>query len=153
MKLKHILYILLVLPFLWSCNDEDNVDDIFASGTWHLVNYYTKANWDKRNGDPKYKPTDQGSSIIQKFTLNFNSNGTFTGSMQNVSNFEGTWQADGKDRTVFLKINGNPNTSSAYNKEFIEALKNVAFYQGDSNFLMLGPEDKRSYIQFTHATK
>ena len=36
------------------------------------------------------------------------------------------------------------------NKEFIETLKEVAFYQGDSNVLMLGPTNKRSYIQFRH---
>lgn len=34
MKLKSILYILMLLPFLWSCNNEDDVEEIFASGTW-----------------------------------------------------------------------------------------------------------------------
>lgn len=37
MKLKSILYILMLLPFLWSCNNEDDVEEIFASGTWHVV--------------------------------------------------------------------------------------------------------------------
>ena len=54
MKLKSILYILMLLPFLWSCNNEDDVEEIFASGTWHVVDFYSKANWDKRNGEPKY---------------------------------------------------------------------------------------------------
>ena len=48
MKLKSILYILMLLPFLWSCNNEDDVEEIFASGTWHVVDFYGKANWDKR---------------------------------------------------------------------------------------------------------
>ena len=52
MKLKSILYILMLLPFLWSCNNEDDVEEIFASGTWHVVDFYGKANWDKRNGEP-----------------------------------------------------------------------------------------------------
>lgn len=47
MKLKSILYILMLLPFLWSCNNEDDVEEIFASGTWHVVDFYGKANWDK----------------------------------------------------------------------------------------------------------
>lgn len=153
MRLKHIFYILMVLPFLWSCNNEDDVNDIFASGTWYVVNYYTKADWNKRNGDPKYKPDNKDGraalQIISKFTLNFNSDGSFTGKMQN-SDFEGTWEANGKDRTVYLTIKGNPNTSSGYDREFIETLQNVVFYQGDSNYLMLGPDDKRSYIQFRH---
>ena len=54
MKLKSILYILMLLPFLWSCNNEDDVEEIFASGTWHVVDFYGKANWDKRKGEPKY---------------------------------------------------------------------------------------------------
>ena len=53
MKLKSILYILMLLPFLWSCNNEDDVEEIFASGTWHVVDFYGKANWDKRKGEPK----------------------------------------------------------------------------------------------------
>lgn len=40
MKLKSILYILMLLPFLWSCNNEDDVEEIFASGTWHVVDFY-----------------------------------------------------------------------------------------------------------------
>lgn len=56
MKLKSILYILMLLPFLWSCNNEDDVEEIFASGTWHVVDFYGKANWDGifGNGEPKY---------------------------------------------------------------------------------------------------
>lgn len=153
MKLKHIICLLLLLPLLGSCNDEDNIYDIFSSGTWHAVNYFTKADWDKRNGEPKYKPTDKEGrnalEVINKFTLLFNADGTFSGTMQNA-NIEGTWEADGKDRTVHLSIKGNPGASSAYNREFIEALQNAAFYQGDSQYLMLGRDDKRSYIQFRH---
>lgn len=40
MKLKSILYLLIALPLLWSCNNEDNIEDIFSSGTWYLINFY-----------------------------------------------------------------------------------------------------------------
>lgn len=153
MKLKSILYILMVLPFLWSCNNEDDVEEIFASGTWYILNYYGKANWDKRNGDPTYKATDaegrKALEVITKYSLIFKSDGTIVGGMQN-GEFTGKWQADGKDRTVHITIDGKPNTSPAHNKEFIDALTNARFYQGDSNYLMLAPEDKKSYIQFKH---
>ena len=160
MKLKSILYMLIAIPFLWSCNNEDDIEEIFVSGTWYVVDYYTKANWDKRSGEPKYNSmllsndkTVQAEGrkaleTIHKFSLKFNNDGTFTGGMQNGS-FEGTWQAEGKKRTLNLIIKGNPNTAS-YNKEYIETLKNVVFYNGDNQYLMLGPEDKRSYIQFAH---
>lgn len=151
----------MALPLLSSCNNEDDVEEIFASGTWYVVDYFGKANWDKRNGTPTYNAMAHNSDkniaaegrkaleVIQKFSLTFKSDGTFTGGMQNGS-FEGTWQADGEARTVFLTIKGNPNTSINYNREFINTLSKVVFYQGDSNVLMLAPEDKKSFIQFAH---
>lgn len=65
MKLKSILYILMLLPFLWSCNNEDDVEEIFASGTWHVVDFYGKANWDKRNGEPKYNAMAHNPRLSQ----------------------------------------------------------------------------------------
>lgn len=153
MKLKNILYILCALPFLWSCNDEDDVNEIFASGPWYVVNYFTKVDWNKRNGEPYYKAdTGEGQDalkVIQLFTLTFSNDGTYQGTMQNAK-FEGTWSADGKDRSIRLTIKGSPNTSSRFNKQLIETLNEATFYQGDSNVLMLGPSDKRSFIQFRH---
>lgn len=161
MKLKSILYMLMVLPCLWSCNNEDDVEEIFASGTWYVVDFYGKVNWDKRNGEPKYNTMlrsddpairaegNRALEIISKFSLAFKTDGTITGGMQN-GEFTGTWQADGNDRTVHITINGKPNTSPAHNKEFIDALTNARFYQGDSNYLMLAPEDKKSFIQLKH---
>lgn len=96
-------------PFLWSCNNEDDVEEIFASGTWHVVDFYGKANWDKRNGEPKYNAMAHNPDktiategrkaldIIHGFNITFKADGTFTGSIQNGT-IEGTWQADGKDR-------------------------------------------------------
>ena len=153
MKLKHILYILCAIPFLWGCNDEDDINEIFASGPWYVVNYFTKADWNKRNGEPVYKlDTSEGQEtlkVVQRFTLTFSDDGTFQGTMQSAT-FEGNWSADGKDRSIHLTVKGAPNISSRLNKELLETLKNVVYYQGDSNVLMLGPSDKRSYIQFRH---
>lgn len=154
MKLRFILYILLALPLLCSCNNEDDLDEIFASGTWYVVNYFGKANWDRENGDPVYKPTDnegrKALAIIHTFTLTFKSDGTFTGSMER-GDFSGTWQADGKERTIRLRITSNPNTSGySHSKTYIETLENAVFYRGDSNYIMLAPEDKKTYIQFAH---
>lgn len=153
MKLKSILYILMLLPFLWSCNNEDDVEEIFASGTWHVVDFYGKANWDKRNGEPKYNAMAHNPDktiaaegrkaldIIHGFNITFKADGTFTGSIQNGT-IEGTWQADGKDRTVNINFTKTPSSTS-YNNEFIEALNNAIFYQGDSNVLLLAPEGKK----------
>ncbi len=153
MKLKYLLPLFLMLPLLASCNDEDNVEEIFCSGPWYVGNYFGKANWDKRNGVPKYQPTNpadkQTLETIAAFHIEFKPDGSFSGSMKDAT-FEGDWSADGKERTVRLIFKGRPNTSNAYNREFIETLKEVIHYNGDTNYLMLGPEDKKSYIQFAH---
>lgn len=152
MNFKNILCLLFTLPLFWGCT-EDDIDEIFISGTWNVVNYFTKADWDKRNGEPVYKQDNKDDveslKVISTFTLIFHENGTLEGTMQNAR-FDGTWDADGKERTVHLSIQGNPNTTSRFNKQFIDALKEATYYQGDSNVLMLGPSDKRSYIQFRH---
>lgn len=152
MNFKNILCLLFTLPLFWGCT-EDDIDEIFISGTWNVVNYFTKADWDKRNGEPVYKQDNKDDveslKVISTFTLIFHENGTLEGTMQNAR-FDGTWDADGKERTVHLSIQGNPDTASRFNKQFIDALKEATYYQGDSNVLMLGPSDKRSYIQFRH---
>ena len=143
---------MFTLPLFWGCT-EDDIDEIFISGTWNVVNYFTKADWDKRNGEPVYKQDNKDDveslKVISTFTLIFHENGTLEGTMQNAR-FDGTWDADGKERTVHMSIQGNPDTASRFNKQFIDALKEATYYQGDSNVLMLGPSDKRSYIQFRH---
>lgn len=153
MKVKQIFYLLFVLPLLWSCNNEDDIDEIFISGTWNVVNYFGKANWEKRNGEPIYKMDEkegvQALSVISTFTLIFSENGTFTGTMQSA-NFDGKWQANGKERTIRLTFNGTPSTSTKFNKEFISYLKEAAFYQGDSNVLLLAPQEKKTYVQLRH---
>lgn len=153
MRLKNILYILCVLPFLWGCNSEDDIDEIFVSGTWKVVNYFTKADWDKRNGEPLYKKdTNDGVNALETiatFTLTFKDDGTFSGNMQNAT-FEGYWEANGKSRSIRISFKGSPDISSRLNKEFIDALKNARYYQGDSQVLLLGPEDKKSFIQLRH---
>ena len=48
-----------------------------------------------------------------------------------------------KDRTVNINFTKTP-PSTSYNNEFIEALNNAIFYQGDSNVLLLAPEGKKN---------
>ena len=72
MKLKSILYLLIALPLLWSCNNEDNIEDIFSSGTWYLINFYGGGLDDA--GTPEFTPKDDNATleVIQKFTIVFN---------------------------------------------------------------------------------
>jgi len=94
------------------------------------------------------QPKEEKPWISFMVSISCKADGTFTGSIQNGT-IEGTWQADGKDRTVNINFTKTP-PSTSYNNEFIEALNNAIFYQGDSNVLLLAPEGKKTYIQFAH---
>lgn len=160
MRLKFILYMLMALPLLWSCENDDDIEEIFASGTWYVVDFYSKANWNKRNGEPKYntmahnKDKDiategrKALEVIQNFSITFKADGTFEGNIQNGS-IGGKWEADGNERTVNIRFTQTPSSTN-YNNEFINALNNAVFYQGDSNVLLLAPDDKRTYVQLSH---
>lgn len=163
MKLKIMLLTLLLPLLISSCAGDDDVTEIFVSGTWYTVDFYTDANWGKRNGTAKYNTmanSDDSSiratgrnalEVIQSFTLAFSADGTFEGRMQSGT-FEGTWEADGGARTVNINFTSLPGnyTSRAYDIELVNALNNAAHYQGDSNVLMLGAEGKDTYVQFRH---
>ncbi len=158
MKRKFVLLMLATL-LCGSCDTSDNVTQIFVSGTWYLVDYYTDANWGKRNGTPKYnrmaadeETAEEGKEalqVIQQFTVNFLANGMFTGRMQ-YGTLSGTWEADGNKRTIRIVNESEYESVSEYDEEFIAALQNVAIYQGDTNVLLLAPTNKKSYMQFRH---
>ena len=153
MKLKHLAYLLLTLPLLLSCNNEDDINEIFISGTWNVGNFYNGGDWDKTNDHAIVKyPKEEDIKVLNAMTINFLEDGTIQGHISTGS-FTGKWNANGKDRTISivqLKYNGN---LTGKNKEFIEALKNAAYYKGDSKVLKLAPEDKKSYVQLGHYPK
>ena len=98
---KYIRCLLFVLPFLLnSCNQEDDINEIFVSGQWQLVNYYTGIDWNNYNANakPTYtKPEDL--KVINAFSIMFNDDGTVQGNIENGT-YSGKWQANAKDRSI-----------------------------------------------------
>lgn len=148
------IYFLLTLPFLLSsCNNEDDINEIFVSqGTWYVVNYYTGVNWNSNN-DKDAKPviTNVGDlKVIQQFNITFKDDGTLEGNMLNAT-FTGYWQANGKDHSISItRIKTSTSTVEGKNKDLIQTLEAARFYQGDSGMLRLAPEQRTTCIQFTH---
>ena len=143
---------LIALPLaLCGCNQEDDVFEIFTSGQWRVNNYYTDCNWNNlayKPGKPVFKTVDD-LKTINSFTVIFDDNGTMKGEIDGGT-FTANWNADPKDRS-FSITNINASISlSGKNLEFINRLKNVRFYQGDSMTMQLAPQDKTTYIQFNH---
>ena len=153
MKLKTLIYIIgiSILPLLWSCNNEDDVNEIFISGTWNLGNFYNGGNWSKTNDGarPTYT-SEEDLKALNYMTVTFLEDGTLQG-RTNTGTFTAKWEANGDDRTVSIsQWKNSGGTPSGKGKAFVEALQNARYYKGDSKYLKLAPEDKKSYIQLGH---
>ena len=153
MKLKHLAYLLLTLPLLLSCNNADDIDEIFISGTWNVGNFYNGGDWHKTNDGARPTFTkEEDIKALNALTVSFLKDGLLQGHIA-TGPFTGKWAADGEKRTISitnLKYSGNPTGKS---KQLIDALKKAAYYKGDSNYLKLAPEDKKSYVQLGHYSK
>lgn len=151
MNIKYIL-MLIILPFaLCGCNQEDDVFEIFSSGKWIVNNYYTDCNWNNlayKSGNPVFT-TENDLKVVNLFTVVFEEDGSMKGEIEGGT-FTARWSANPEDRS-FSITNINATISlSGKNAEFITRLKNVKFYQGDSKIMQLAPQEKTTYIQFTH---
>lgn len=150
MKLKHVLYLILTLPLLWGCNNEDNVDEIFVSGTWNVGNFYNGGDWDKLNDGARPAFTKEDDlKALNYLSVTFMEDGTLQGRMNNGT-FTAHWKANGEDRTISITQLKTTATPSGKSKQLVEALENAAYYKGDSKVLKLAPQNKKSYVQFGH---
>ena len=153
MKLRHLAYLLLTLPLLLGCNNADDIDEIFISGTWNVGNFYNGGDWNKLNDGARPTFTkEEDIKALNALTVSFLKDGQLQGHIA-TGPFTGKWAADGDKRTISitnLKYSGNPTGKS---KQLIDALKKATYYKGDSNYLKLAPEDKKSYVQLGHYSK
>ncbi len=154
MKLTNLLSILLLLPLMCSCQ-EDNIEDIFVnSGTWNVGNFYVGGKWEKNNDGAKaiYQKNEDIKALNQ-LTVIFHEEGVISGTLLNGGTFTANWIANGKDRSILISNLKTSVTPTGKSKELIDALTNAAFYKGDSNYLKIAPENKKSYVQLGHYSK
>lgn len=154
MRLKNLLSILLLLPLMCCCQ-EDDIDVIFVkSGTWNVGNFCVGGKWEKTNDRAKviYQKNEDLKALNQ-MTVIFEEDGTLSGSLLSGGTFTAKWGANGKDRTIWISNMKTSVTPSGKSKELIDALTNAAYYKGDSNVLKIAPENKKSYVQLGHYSK
>ena len=150
MKLKYLLSIFLFIPLLCSCNNEDDIDEIFISGTWNVGNFYNGGDWHRVNDGARPVYTkEEDFKALNVMTVTFLEDGTIQGKL-NVGTFTANWQADGKGRTLSITNLKTTTPPTGKGKQLIDALKNAAYYKGDSKYLKIAPEDKKSYVQLGH---
>lgn len=144
----YCLFTLLLL--LTSCNQKDDVHEIFSSGqTWHWSCSYSTSDWKDDNNSSSTLTRDELARINESqdaYNIIFKEDGTVEGNGSNFT-FTGTWSANGDDHSfsVQLKTNGN---LSGLDKTFHDEISNAKFYRGNSRFIKLFNLDKNHYIQF-----
>lgn len=153
MKLKHLFYMLLILPLLCSCNNEDDINEIFISGIWNVGNFYNGGDWNKVNDGARPAYTkEEDLKALNYMTVTFLEDGSLQGRLSNGT-FTAKWSANGEDRTLSITNLKTTATPSGKAKQLIESLKNAAYYKGDKNYLKIAPSDKKSYVQLGHYSK
>lgn len=148
MRIKYAWLIILLLPFLFSsCNDTDDVQEIFTGRTWRLT-YITKKNehgWYKFPGvnESVYKTYDPITGS-RKFIIDFTGNtvddiltGDFTGN--GAVQMNGTFMANGENNvfSTGMKSSSVVNTQDTLGKFIIEGMRGAYSYEGDTRNLFL----------------
>lgn len=148
MKLKQILFLLLLFPIITACDDEDDVLGIFTNHKWKLTGIFeegeTKKPYDFWNGnEDAYKASVALLNQGDTFVINFSgketdgvASGNFDGKATSV-NISGTWSADGGNRRTNINFSKNVSDNDILGRKFIEGLENAQSYDGDYDNLRI----------------
>lgn len=148
-KFKNISFLLLMivlLPSLSGCNNEDDVISIFTGKTWKLTfiaaegtrkqfNFWGEAGMTPSNS--AYTKSMDALANKGNFILNFEGtdlNGTTGGSFNGrgiTASMDGSWNANGESRELKINLKGKPSETDDLAKAFITGLQNAFKYEGD----------------------
>lgn len=139
-----------ICALLCSCNQEDDVFEIFANGqTWHWSGSYDTSNWKDDNKGTLTLSVDDVANINKdpsNFIIQFSDDGTLSGNGEAFT-FTGKWSADGSDQSFSISLSPN-RTPTGRDKTFYDEISNARFYRGDARLIKLFNADKNHFIQF-----
>lgn len=150
-RLLHVLSLLLLLPLtLGSCKQEDDINEIFASGQiWHWSGSYTTDNWEHDNAYSDALTREQKAKINNSpnaYLIQFKDDGSLEGKGEKIQ-FTGTWSADGKSKSFSVRLNPSGQYGEL-DRLFIQDIQTAKFYRGDSHVIKLFSLEKNYFIQF-----
>jgi hypothetical protein len=142
MKLKHIIFLLLVLPALGACNQTDDVIKIFTGKTWKLntINdskgnctreyFSSSAQW-----DASMKLLSEEGNFVITFTgaeIDGEVIGAYGGRAAGAA-ISGKWKANGENNAFTISEQADPgDNGEVLSRVFIRALINAYKYEGDT---------------------
>lgn len=138
-KFLHLFIILALALSVASCERKDDIDEIFVGKTWYMMSGTYNAQALDTKGFFTY--------ATEGFQLNFQAS-NFSGVLSPGVSFSGTWSADGKNRNLSLRISQGASAGSTFDHNVYAVLKDINYYEGDSNYLILY-KDKVNFIRFS----
>lgn len=141
----------LLLPVVASCNDEDNVEEIFTDKTWKLTFIALEGQtkqfdfWDGNETARKNSMEKLGKEGNFKLTFEGTTDdslikGSFSGQAISTT-VSGSWSANGKSNSLSISLSKNPSESDVLGRAFLNGLKNAFRYEGDVNNLYIYYKD------------
>lgn len=135
MKTKIILALLTLTMIFTSCDNGDDLNDIFSSHSWTLSFF--------NEGDKITSPSSNAKYIMTFYET------TFVLTTPNGATITGNWTADNKKRTFDcwdIKYTESIKEDNIATKAKT-MLVNARYYEGDSNWLQIQVQ-KNTYMQF-----
>lgn len=116
---------------LSSCNNEDDIDEIFVGRNWYIVGYKV-SNTEADKEDIKTL-LDSGTGA---YFFNFSAN-RFTAILSNGTSFSGSWKADGKKNTLNMTVDRVPSLPTTLDKTLYSIIEKASAYEGDANLMVI----------------
>ena len=138
-KIYSILLISLMTIVMASCDKEDDLNEIFEGGRFHVTGL--TYNGKKVNSGVKEFYESDGT-----YYLVFSGH-TFSGVLHAGTQISGTWAADGSSRQFSMTFTGQDGIESSTQlcTQVYSVLKHATSYKGDVNYIMIY-QDSDSYV-------
>lgn len=137
--------------FLAGCNSEDDLQEIFTGKEWHLAGFYETHDWDNHNAGV---PINEYNSLsdLSAYNVIFYTDGMVVVTLPQGCKIQGRWEADGAKRTFITSdwktVTGSPASLTGYGKLMYDNIRNIAYYQGNSNYIRLFDDSRKNFMQF-----
>ncbi|MGI6218743.1 MAG: DUF4847 family protein [Bacteroidaceae bacterium] len=145
---KWLVPCLFCLIALHSCNDEDDVNEIFTGKTWKLTYLGSTDDWEDLSSGVNLNNYATEKRPLKSYTVIFYEGSVrITGAENTV--WTGTWSADGKNNTFHINITEKQGEGTTANeKTFLEQVAGACYYRGSAVLLRLFDSERSNFVQF-----